>query len=347
MSNNKNLKALVAMSGGVDSSAAILLMQRRGCGVEGVTLRLCEEDPGPAAAALAATLGIPHTVLDRRAAFDEAVVAPFISTYEQGGTPNPCLNCNKALKFGLLGEYAAERGFDLLVTGHYARITQDESGYHLRKARCAAKDQSYVLYMLTEAQLAHLCFPLGELADKEEARALAAEAGLRSASQKDSQDICFIPDGDYAAFIRRKTGKTYPAGDFVTREGSVLGRHKGIIGYTIGQRKGLGLALPSPLYVCEKNVAENKVVLAPEPALYSVTVEAEDASYVRPLPPVLRCAARLRYNGREAPALFEKTSETAFRLTFDEPQRAVTPGQAAVLYRGDEVLGGGRITKGY
>ncbi len=349
-------KALIAMSGGVDSSVAARLMQQAGYACVGATMRLHDvgEDAsapmGEAAGkaqAVADRLGMPFYELDWRQAFARQVMDPFVTEYEQGRTPNPCIQCNRTMKFAGLHAFAKEQGCDLVVTGHYARVffDQQKGRYVLKKAKNLAKDQSYVLYFLSQEQLAHTAFPLGEIADKQQVRELAAACGFASAVQKDSQDICFIPDGRYADFIRRYTGRDYPAGDFVDETGRVLGQHKGLIGYTVGQRRGLGLSLPAPLYVRRKCVEKNTVVLAPESALYTTRLVAEDVCWVAGEPPAgpFRTAARTRYSAAEAPATVTPLPGGRMQVDFDTPQRAVTPGQAVVLYEGDEVLGGGTI----
>ena len=350
-------KALIAMSGGVDSSVTALRMQEAGWECRGITMRLfcgAGETCGSSAdvrdaAAAAEKLGIPHEVVDYSEAFRDEVMTPFAAAYERGETPNPCIRCNRTMKFSRLYDEAEKRGCDAVATGHYARVVWDEATgkWKLKKARNLAKDQTYVLYFLTQEQLAHTCFPLGEEPDKEAVRAAAEEGGLLNARKHDSQDICFVPDGDYAGFIRRHTGKDYLPGAFVTPEGTVLGEHKGIIHYTVGQRRGLGLSLPAPLYVKEKRVAENQVVLVPEEELYAASLTAEDFSWVSgeiPQAP-FRAWARTRYSAKEAPAQIVPLSDTSVRISFDTPQRAITPGQAVVLYDGDEVLGGGTIRK--
>ena len=345
--------ALIAMSGGVDSSVAAICMQQAGYVCHGVMLRLHDEGDDAAAVAeadaraVADRLGMPFTVLDRRREFADEVIRPFIEAYEQGRTPNPCITCNRCMKFAGLHRYAAEMGLDTVVTGHYARVEYDaEMGiYRLKKARNLAKDQSYVLYNLTQEQLAHTAFPLGKLPDKDTARALAEAYGFTNARKGDSQDICFIPDGKYAEFIRRTTGREYPEGDFVDADGRVLGRHKGIIGYTVGQRKGLGLSLPAPLYVRRKNMADNTVLLTPESELYTTRLIAEDFNWISgdvPAAPVT-VTAKTRYSAKEAPAVATVLPDGRVEVTFDTPQRAVTEGQAVVLYDGDEVVGGGTI----
>ncbi len=347
-------KALIAMSGGVDSSVAAACMVEAGYVCRGVTMRLHDYGAtcgaaGEAedAARVAEQLGFPFEVLDCRAEFEEQVIRRFIAAYEEGDTPNPCIECNRYMKFSHLHEYAAAHGCDRVVTGHYARVEQDPvSGkYQLKKAKNLAKDQTYVLYFLTQEQLARTAFPLGEMPDKDTVRQRAADYGFSSAHKADSQDICFVPDGKYADFIRRRTGRTYPPGDFVDAEGRVLGQHKGLIGYTIGQRKGLGLSLPAPLYVRRKNVADNTVLLTAENELYSATLIADGFNWVSgeiPVAPV-RVTAKTRYSAKEAPATATVLADGRVQVVFDTPQRAVTCGQAVVLYDGDCVVGGGRI----
>lgn len=347
-------KALIAMSGGVDSSVAAASMVEAGYDCLGVTMRL--HDYGNAcgaaseaadAAGVAQQLGFPFEILDCRPEFEQHVITQFVCAYEIGHTPNPCIECNRHLKFSLLHDYAKEQGCDTVVTGHYARVEYDQATgkYHLKKAKNLAKDQSYVLYFLTQERLARTAFPLGEMPDKETVRRRAAEYGFAAAGKKDSQDICFIPDGKYADFIRQRTGRDYPPGDFVDTDGRVLGQHKGLIGYTIGQRKGLGLALPAPLYVRRKCMAENTVLLTPESELYTATLIAEGFNWVSgeiPTDPV-RVTAKTRYSAKEAPATVAALPDGKVRVVFDTPQRAVTTGQAVVLYDGDDVIGGGTI----
>ena len=356
------MRALIAMSGGVDSSAAALLMQRAGYACEGVTMRLyrsgdlglachkscCADRDAEDAAYVCFQLDIPHETLDLSGLFRATVIRRFAETYERGETPNPCIDCNRFLKFETLLDLALERGFDCLVTGHYARITQNrETGrYELRKALDESKDQSYVLYTLSQRQLAHLRLPLGELS-KPEVRRLAEESGLVTAEKEESQDICFVPDGDYAAFLARWTGGTFPPGDILDQSGAVLGQHRGAIRYTPGQRRGLGLPAGERVYVLEKDMSRNTVTVGPESALYSPGLLAGDFHWLsvpEPAAPV-RVTARTRYRQKEFPALARPLPGRQLELLFDAPQRAVSPGQAVVLYDGDLVLGGGRILR--
>ena len=347
-------KIMIGMSGGVDSSVAALLLQQAGFYCVGATMKLyagdgkCGSDKDARdAAAVASKLGMEHLFLDASEDFVNNVIAPFIAVYEQGGTPNPCIDCNRTMKFDRMYRFAREHGCDQIATGHYARIEQRADGrWLLKKGLDENKDQSYFLYVMTQDMLAHTKFPVGELS-KEEVRALAEEHELINALKKDSQDICFVPDGDYESFIRRSTGKDYPQGDFVDENGRILGRHRGIIAYTIGQRRGLGLSAEKPLYVCRKCMEDNSVLLTGNDALFSRELFAENINLValERLDGPLRCKARVRYRHREQAATVTSVGEDRIRVVFDEPQRAITPGQAVVLYDGDTVLGGGTITK--
>lgn len=346
-------RALVAMSGGVDSAVTAHLIRAAGYAAMGATMRLqhsenacCSEKDIADAAEIAARLGMPHEVCDFTDLFEERVIAPFITAYENGCTPNPCVACNRHLKFSALYHYGRAHGFSLIATGHYARIRYDEASgrYQLLRALDESKDQSYVLYNLTQEQLAHTRFPLGEMT-KRAVRAMAAALGFPNAEKKDSQDICFIPGGDYAAFIEARTGKHYPPGDFVDAEGRVLGQHRGIIRYTVGQRKGLGLALPAPLYVTAVDVPGNRILLGEERSLYTKVLLAHDINLITPLTKRTpqRLTARVRYRQKEQPATVTLLEHDTLRVEFEEPQRAVTRGQAVVLYDGDVVVGGGII----
>lgn len=354
--------ALIAMSGGVDSSAAAYLMLEAGYRCLGVNMRLhpdagagperlhtcCTRQDMEDAAEVAAQLGIPYEILVYTAEFQEQVVDKFIRVYEEGGTPNPCIDCNRFLKFDRLLRDAQARGLYYVVTGHYARIEYDESSrrYLLKKALDAAKDQSYFLYTLTQRQLAHVQFPLGGM-EKRQVRELAEKLGLVNAEKHDSQDICFVPDGDYAAFMERSAGKAYPPGDFLDRSGRVVGQHRGAVRYTLGQRKGLGLAMDEPVYVCGKDMAANTVTVGPESALYSQEIIVEDLNWIsiETLNTPLRVGAKTRSRQPEQPAQVRRETADRVRLVFDQPQRAVTPGQAAVFYDGDIVVGGGTIAE--
>ena len=292
---------------------------------------------------VAMSMGIPFEVKDLTAGFSAKIIDKFVRTYEAGGTPNPCIDCNRYMKFDALLEYALKRGCDRIVTGHYARVARDGGTIGLKKAVDLSKDQSYVLYNLSPEQLKYCEFPLGELT-KAEVRKIAQKQGFVNAEKAESQDICFVPDGDYARFIEEYTDKSFPEGDFVDGNGTVLGRHKGIIRYTIGQRKGLGLAAEEPWYVTDIDTADNRVVLSHGEGLFSKGLEADDINLIAEISDGMSVSAKTRYRQKEQPAKVYRTEE-GFRLIFDEPQRAVTKGQAAVLYLGDTVLGGGTITR--
>ena len=341
----ENKSALIAMSGGVDSAAAAYLMQAAGFCCQGVTMRLLRSDDGRNAAdaeAVCRKLGIPFMELDLAEEFEKAVMEKFVRVYEAGGTPNPCVDCNRRLKFSRL----LEETEGVLATGHYARVERDpETGrWLLKKALDAGKDQSYFLYTLTQGQLSRVRFPLGGM-EKRQVRELAERLGFANARRRDSQDICFIPGGDYGAFLEAYTGKALPPGDFLDRTGRPVGRHRGAARYTLGQRKGLGLSLGEPVYVCGKDMAAGTVTVGPESALYAREVLVEELNWiaVEDLTAPLPARVKTRSRQREQPAWIYPEAGGRARVVFEEPQRAVTPGQAAVFYDGDAVLGGGTI----
>jgi tRNA-specific 2-thiouridylase len=338
-----NLTALIGMSGGVDSSVAAYLMLRQGYRCEGATMRLFENTDQDARA-VCQRLGIPFHILDNRQVFRDTVMEDFVRCYESGVTPNPCILRNRKIKFDLFLQQAREMGCNCIVTGHYARIRQENGRSLLYKAADNAKDQSYFLYALTQDQLSCARFPLGELT-KAEVRKIAEEQGFINAKKHDSQDICFVPDGDYFAFLQRFTQKTYENGDFLDLNGNVVGKHHGAVGYTLGQRKGLGLAMGAPVYVCGKDMEKNTVTVGPNEALFSKELVAKDWNWIAipALTAPLRCKAKARSRMAEQAATVYPMEDGLAKVVFDEPQRAITPGQAVVLYDGNTVIGGGTI----
>ena len=360
--NRKHMKkkVLTAMSGGVDSSTAAILLLEAGYEVIGVTLNMFDpETVGLGeeccrrrladiedARTAARKLGFSHHVFDFSPFFHKWVIDHFISEYETGRTPNPCVDCNKNVKLGALFPKAEELGCDYIATGHYANVKFDEASgrWQLLRADDRSKDQSYMLYTLSQQQLAHILFPLGHLR-KTEIREKAADRGLINAKKPDSQDICFVPDGNYASVIRHVTGRDFLPGPFVHLDGTVLGTHQGQLRYTIGQRKGLGIAYASPLYVIKKDIEKNVVYVGPEEALYSDALTAENCNLIalEKLEAPLRVTAKPRYRAKDVPATIFPLGEGRIGVKFDEPQRALTPGQAVVFYQGDVVVGGGTI----
>ena len=351
-------RALIAMSGGVDSSLAAKLMQDDGYECIGCTMRLfhnedaglersrtcCSLEDVEDARSVAYELGMRFYVFNFTDDFRNTVIRRFVESYQNGITPNPCIDCNRYMKFGKLFDRAKILDCNCVVTGHYARIEEQDGRYVLKKAIDATKDQSYVLYAMTQDQLAHTRFPLGDLC-KTHVRALAEQNGFVNADKPDSQDICFVPNGDYAHIIELQTGCKAAAGNFVDRCGNVVGTHRGVIHYTIGQRKGLGIAAGEPLYVCRICPQSNTVVLGRNEDLFSTEADAADFNWIsgESLKQAIRCKVKIRYRQAEQWATVTPCGEHDVHISFDDPQRAVTPGQAAVLYDGDIVLGGGTI----
>ena len=395
------------MSGGVDSSVCAVLMLEKGFTCMGATMKLYDNSNAPVkktgktccsdqdiydAGYVAIKLGMKYEILDLSDEFEKRVIQPFIETYEAGGTPNPCIECNRYLKFAALRECASDKGFDYVVTGHYARIEYDEERgrWLLKKGVDPTKDQSYVLYSMTQDELSHTIFPLGGMT-KDETRRIAEEHHLINAKKGDSQDICFVPDGDYVGFMERHTGKHYAPGDFIDEEGHVIGQHKGAVHYTTGQRKGLGIAAGERIFVYDKDMEKNLVYVGSEEKVFakSFLVSGVNLIEVSELTEPVTLSVMTRYRGREAIGTLEKLTaeeaagyfktkdsgnsdsssengaaaghnaaqagtgtlygyhpeETYYRVTYETPQRAVTPGQAAVFYDGDIVFGGGTICR--
>ena len=344
-------RVFAAMSGGVDSSVAAYLLLQAGYDVTGATMTLYRPhgETGDTrdvtdARAICAKLGIPHKTYDMGDIFCRCVIEDFIKTYEEGGTPNPCVTCNRTVKFGALWEAAKRDGADAMATGHYARIKRQGDDYLLCKAADESKDQSYFLWQLPRDLLPHVLFPLGDMR-KPDIRALAARQGFETAHKSDSQDICFVPDGDYTGFMEDYTGKTPLEGDFVDTDGRILGRHKGIIRYTIGQRKGLGIALGEPAFVCGKDPATNRVILGKNEDLLTREVRLTNVNLlaVEDIPSPMAVTARIRSTHRGDTATVVMTGTDTATVTFDTPQRAACRGQSCVFYQGDVVIGGGII----
>lgn len=348
------MKALIAMSGGVDSSVAALIMKNKGYDCIGCTMKLYGGEEGldstccslkdvEDARSVAYSLGMDYYVLNFKDDFKEKVIDKFVNCYLCGMTPNPCIECNDNMKFNKLHEKAKELGYDYVVTGHYARIEECNGKYLLKEAVDPLKDQSYVLYRMNQAKLKETIFPLGSMS-KEDTRKLAEENSFINADKKDSQDICFVANGDYASVIEKNIGHSSKPGDFVDLEGKVLGKHKGIIHYTIGQRKGLGIAAAAPLYVVRIDAKNNKVILGSNDDLFASELEANEVNWISGEIPAnpFRAEVRVRYHGKKVPGIVTPL-EDGFKVNFDEPVRAITPGQAAVIYDGDVVIGGGII----
>ena len=354
----KKEKVMVGMSGGVDSSVCAALLLQRGYDVSGVTLRLydgedynagktrtcCSLSDVEDARAVCMRIGIPHYAFNFKDAFQKDVIEDFVNEYIMGLTPNPCIECNRHIKFDAMLERAKVLGYDKIATGHYASVKQNENGrYLLCRAADISKDQTYVLYSMTQEQLAHTLFPVGEM-HKDKIRDIAEENKLINADKPDSQDICFIPDGDYAGFITKRCGEQQ-SGDIVLSDGTKLGKHKGLIHYTIGQRKGVGISYSEPLFVVTKDMEHNRLIMGKADEVYSDNLVAGDVNFIPfdTLTEPITCTAQTRYHQKDAECTVSPMNDGKVLVTFKEPHKAISKGQAVVFYDGEYVIGGGTI----
>ncbi len=353
MSDNIKKKVVIGLSGGVDSSVAALLLKQSGYEVIGVTMDLLPSTDLSSSSSIddakkvADKLGIPFYSLDFKDEFKKYVIDYFAKEYMAGKTPNPCIECNKHLKFGLLLDKAYEMfGTDYVATGHYAKVEYNEqtNRYYIKESNSIGKDQTYVLYNLTQEQLKHVLMPLGDYT-KEQIREIAKENGFITADKKDSQEICFVKDNDYAGFIERNYNHKNIQGEFVDTKGNKYGKHKGIIHYTIGQRRGLGLSLKAPLYVKRVDTKTHEVILCPKEELFQDSLICNNINLITidKLTSPLSVSVKIRYSAPKAKATLIPVNDDTIKVVFDEPQRAVTPGQAVVFYDNDIVVGGGTI----
>jgi len=354
-----NNKVVIGMSGGVDSSVAAQILKERGFDVTGVYLNLWEMIDGGRfkhsakkneedAREVCKKLGIDFILKNHEESFRKEVVEYFINEYLRGRTPNPCVRCNRTIKFKYLMEAADETGAYYMATGHYVKVAKDEtSGRYYVKRTNNDKDQSYMFYTLSQKSISRLLMPLGDVKDKNDVRKIAVEIGLNTADKKDSQEICFIQDNDYGGFLERNVKNEIKPGKFVDENGNILGRHKGIPFYTVGQRKGLGIALGKPMYVKEINIDNNNIMLTDNSSLYTIRLTAENVNSVKyqQIPEDRVLDIKTRYTAKEAQGRVRNLENGNISIEFTEPQRAVTPGQSVVLYEGEDLVGGGIISK--
>ena len=356
-------RVMIGMSGGVDSSVAAYLLKQQGYEVIGVTMKLWQDDDDDLieneggccslaavedARRVADKIGIPFYVLNFRDVFEKKVIEPFIDEYLNGRTPNPCIACNKHIKFDDFYKKARQIGCDYVATGHYAKIEKNEETgrYQLKKSVTDKKDQTYALYNLTQEQLEHTLLPIGDY-EKEKVREIAKEMGMDVYNKPDSQEICFVKDNDYAGYVKKHSKKRIEDGYFVDTKGNVLGRHKGIIHYTIGQRKGLGIAFGKPMFVVDIDPVKNTVILGGNEDIFNKGLIATDVNLISidKIEEPIRVQAKIRYSAKPSPATVYKQDENSIKIVFDEPQRAITKGQSVVMYDGDLVVGGGIISE--
>ena len=348
----ENKKVLLGMSGGVDSSVSALLLKKEGYEPLGITLELfagsscCNINTYIDAKNVCKTIGIPHFTYNCKEQFKDYVINDFIDCYANCRTPNPCIECNKYMKFGIMWEKAKELGCNYIATGHYAKTEYSEKygRWVLKKSQAGKKDQSYVLWNIPKELIEHVLFPLADFTDKEQIREIARENDLKVANKPDSEDICFVPDGNYKKFLETNSGIKPKKGNIVNSKGEILGKHTGLYNYTIGQRKGLGISYKVPLFVLGFNKAKNEVIVGEEKELYKKEITVTDINLllVDKIEETMEVDVKTRYSSKVAKAKIEQDGEN-IKVTFDEPQRAITPGQSAVFYVGDIVLGGGKI----